>query len=211
MTYSREFADLSSNNAEFNAAEYRNTGHILIAIKATEELNYVNPDHRPWSLHAGLNWVSVVHYHFARPDLGNSPAAEADHFLAAALPLAGWWDYLCVDIERATPEGWQHDPKWSQEFDSQIQRRSRFRSILYANRSTLVLSDEWLVGDNRRVWDADWSNASDYAPRGYTCCFRQSTDGVVGPPPHSLPGIGRCDVNRMSNAMFLKLNDRYRH
>ncbi len=209
--YSRTFADISSDNTRWDAQTYKAAGHILIAIKATEGLTYTNPYHRNWCLHAGLNWVSVVHYHFGRPDLGNSPEAEADHFLAAALPLAGWWDYLALDLERATPAGWQHDPAWSAAFDNQIQRRSRFHTILYGSRSVLEGSDAWLVGGNRRVWDADWSAAPDFAPHGYECVFRQFTDGVQGPEPHSLPGVGECDLNRMSLAMFAKLTQRQRH
>lgn len=211
MTASRLFADISSNNAVFDARQYRDSGHILVAIKATEGLDYTNPYHRTWSLHAGLNWVSVVHYHFATPNTGNSPEAEADHFLNVVLPLAGWWDYLCVDIERATPQGWTHDPAWVRAFDDQVGRRSRFRSIVYASRSVLAQSDGWLGSDRKRVWDADWSTAPDYAPPGYECVFRQFTDGVIGPEPHTLSGVGDCDVNRMSADMFARLTDRYRH
>lgn len=211
MSYSRLFADISSNNSWWSARDYRNAGHILVAIKATEGTSYTNPYHRNWCLHAGLNWVSVVHYHFARPDTGSRPEDEADHFLNATLPLAGWWDYLCVDIERATPHGWKNDPAWCHEFDMQVQRRSRFRSIVYASRSTLEQSDAWLPPPRQRVWDADWSSAPDYAPPGYDCVFRQFTDGVIGPGPHALPGVGNGDVNRMSNSMFAKLTERYRH
>lgn len=211
MTYSREFADLSSNNNEFDAPLYRSTGHILVAIKATEGINYTNPDHRAWSLHAGMNWVSVVHYHFARPDQGNLPADEANHFLDEALPLAGWWDYLVVDVERGTPSGWNHDPAWTRAFDAQVQARSRFHSIMYASRSTMQEFEGWLVGNKRRVWDADWSADPDYAPPGYACVFRQHTDGVTGTPPHSIPGVGECDVNTMSVPMLRALSARYRH
>lgn len=209
--YSPLFADISSNNRGLNAKSYRNAGHILVGIKATEGTNYTNPHHRPWCLNAGLNWISVVHYHFARPDLNSDPEQEAAHFLAVALPLAGWWDYLCVDIERATPAGWKHDPAWCHSFDGYVIAHSRFRSILYANRSTLELSDAWLASDRKRVWDADWSNAPDYAPPGYECVFRQTSDGTFGPEPHSLAGVGQCDVNRMSHSMFDELTKRYRH
>lgn len=211
MPFSRLFADISSNNSMWNARDYRNAGHILVAIKATEGTNYTNPYHRNWCLHAGLNWVSVVHYHFARPDQGNQPETEADHFCNAALPLAGWWDYLCVDVEEATRQGWTHDPAWVRAFDTQVRRRSRFRVIMYASRSTLQIADDWLSSDRRRVWDADWSNDADYAPPGYECVFRQFTDGVIGPQPHALPGVGDSDVNRMSSGMFAELTKRYRH
>lgn len=205
VTHSRLFADLSSNNNTFNAEEYRASGHVLVAIKATEGLHYVNPNHRGWSLHAGLVHVGVVHYHFARPDLSDSPEAEADHFLSVALRLAGGRDYLVVDVERAAPQGWSHDPAWSEAFDAYVQAHSRFHTILYANRSTLQASDKWLHGDNRRTWDADWSSTPDYAPPGYTTAFRQFTDGINGPEPHSLPGVGVCDVNRVSVQVFRHL------
>lgn len=198
----RLFADISSNNSHFDAVAYRDAGHVLVAIKATEGTHYINPNHRGWSLHAGMGHVGVVHYHFARPDLGNTPDAEADHFLQTALRLAGGRDYLVVDIERATPQGWRHDPAWSRAFDQYIQAHSRFHTILYANRSTLELSDQWLEGELRRVWDADWSMGPDYAPPGYLCAMRQSSDGVFGPPPHALAGVGRCDVNSMHPQLF---------
>lgn len=202
MTFSRLFADLSSNNNAFAADVYKDTGHILVAIKSTEGVHYINPNHRGWSLRAGLNHIGVVHYHFARPDLGNPPDAEADHFLQTALRLAGGRDYLVLDLERATPAGWKHDPAWSAAFDRYVQDHSRFHTILYANKSTLTQSDAWLVGDVRRVWDADWSSDPDFAPPGYAVAFRQFTDGVMGPEPHHLPGVGLCDVNRMSPMVF---------
>lgn len=39
-------------------------------------------------------------------------------------------------------------------------------------------------------------------PPGYSVAFRQFTDGTLGPPPHSLAGVGHCDVNRMSGDIF---------
>lgn len=200
------FADLSSNNPEFDAGAYRAAGHVIVAIKATEGVHYVNPDHRPWALAAGGKRMHVIHYHFARPDLGDSPDAEAAHFLEVALPLCGGRDFLVLDLERATPAGWAHDPAWSHAFDSHVQAHSRFRTILYASRSTLSsVEGDWLAGDDRRTWDADWSQAPDFAPRGYTVAFRQSSDGVRGPGPHELPGVGRCDVDEARGSTWRQI------
>lgn len=204
------FADLSSNNSEFDVDSYRASGHIFVAIKATEGTDYVNPDHRGWCYAAGGKHIGIAHYHFARPDLGTDAATEAQHFLNAALPLAGGRDYLVLDLERATPQGYAHDPAWTQRFDQHVQEHSRFRTILYANRSTLQISEAFLVGDNRRVWDADWSYNGDYAPPGYVCVMRQFTDGVFGPEPHSLPGVGQCDVNVLRGAFWQRVLSRSR-
>jgi len=205
------FADVSAFQPEVHMDEYAAAGHLLIAVKATEGLSYVNPFHRGQCFAAGGKHVAVVHYHFGRPDLGNSAVAEAEHFLSATSGLLGPYDYVVVDIERATPEGWSHDPAWSAEFDGTIRARSRFRTIIYASRSVLQQSDGWL-GDSpvKRVWDAAYSSEPDYAPPGYTVAFRQFTDGQLGPEPHSFAGIGACDGNRMSRAIFNHLVQ-YRH
>lgn len=205
MRYSPLFADISSNNSDFNAAEYRAAGHIFVAIKATEGTGYVNPDHKGWCYAAGGHHIGIAHYHFARPDLNTDPHAEAAHFLANALPLTGGRDYLVLDQERATPRGWNADPTWSAEFDGYVQAHSRFHTILYASASTLQISDHWLVGPNKRVWDAAWGSGPDYAPAGYSCVFRQFTDGVYGPEPHSLPGVGVGDVNIARGRMWAEI------
>lgn len=208
MTNNRYFADLSSYQRTFNAVEYATAGHLLVAIKATESTNYVNPYHRGYSLRAGAEHVAVVHYHFGRPDLNpNDPEAEADWFLRNALLLAGPRDYLVLDLERAVPAGWAHDPAWSRKFDETVRSRSRFRTILYALRSTLEQGSptSWLAGEPFRNWDPDWSTDPAWSPEGWTLAFRQFTDGVSGPGPHTFAGIGVCDGDYMSAQMFNSL------
>lgn len=205
MGYSQFMADISSNNSEFDAQAYRGAGHIAVAIKATEATGYENPDYRGWCYAAGGHHIAVIHYHFARPDLGTTGPEEAAWFLHVALPLAGPRDYLVCDLERATPEGWTHDPEWSHGFDDYVQHHSRFKTILYANRSTLQGSDNWLCAGNPRVWDADWSGGRDYAPPGYAVAMRQFTDGVYGPEPHWLAGVGQGDVSVMRGKFFAEV------
>jgi hypothetical protein len=205
------FADISSNNAYFHAREYREAGHLVVAVKATEGTAYVNPEHRPWCYQAGAERVAVIHYHFARPDLGTPADAEASHFLEVALPLAGGRDFLALDLERATPGGWQHDPAWSHEFDRYIQQHSRFHTILYASRSTLGLSGgPWLDYQPGRVWDADWSYDSDYAPPGMLTVIRQQSGLTAGRPPFELPGVGPCDVDVARGGFWSHIIDKSR-
>lgn len=199
------FGDISSNNAEFHAPTYRASGHIIIAIKATEGVGYVDPPHHAWTIEAEREHLAIIHYHFGRPDLGTTPAAEAHHFLSVALPLADGRAYLALDLERATPAGYQHDPAWSRGFEAYVREHSRFTILLYANRSTLELSDEWLTGEPKRVWDADFGPAPDFAPKGYECVIRQRTD--VG----SLPGIGPCDIDIARGQFYTQIIDRQPH
>ena len=202
MRYNPYFADVSAYQPDVNMHDYADAGHLLIAIKATEGVNYINPYHRGQAYAAGARHVAVAHYHFARPDMGNTPSSEAEHFWQVVEHLAGPYDYLILDMERATPQGWTHDPAWTRAFDARIRELSRFRMILYANRSTLSTSDQWLYDPPLRVHDADYSTTPDYAPAGYECVFRQYTDGVVGPEPHAFAGIGSCDGNYMHRDVF---------
>lgn len=201
----RYFADISSYQPHFDAMSYRGAGHLLIMIKATEGLHYESPDYAVAVHNAHNAGLGVVHYHFARPDLGDSPHQEAVKFLEVVLPHTTSRDYLEVDVERATPEGYKHDPEWVYQFDAVIRERSRFNTILYANASTLAGYDWKLYGEPQRCHCADYSAAVNTAPRGFTCVFRQFTDGIVGPEPHYFAGIGQCDGNHMAVSIFRHL------
>lgn len=76
-------ADISNNNDSVNINAYAKAGFRAIGIKASEGVSFFDPDHRGWCYAAGGKHLSIFHYHFARPDSGNSPEAEAAHFLAA--------------------------------------------------------------------------------------------------------------------------------
>lgn len=199
------FADLSNNNGiRFDAAAYRGAGHVFLGVKCTEGTSFRDPRHRSFCLAAGLHHIGVAHYHFARPDLGTAPDAEAGVFLETVLPLAGPRDYLVLDMERGTLA---RDPAWSQEFDNYVRSRSRFKIIVYGSRSWLEAAPahHWLAGAPFRFWDADWSGERDFAPEGGVCVMRQSSDGAFGPEPHELAGIGRCDVNHLRGGFAAKV------
>lgn len=188
------FADLSSNNSHFDAAQYRNAGgHVFVAIKATEGTGYINPKHRSWCYAAGLHHIGIGHYHFA---LATDPVKEARFFWDVVASLAGPRDYLILDMERGVLE---RDPAWCKTFDNEIRKLSRFNTIVYGSESWLSVApaNAWLAGPPYRFWDADWSGNRDFAPKGGVCVMRQSSDGVFGPEPHSLLGVGQCDVNHL--------------
>lgn len=201
------FADLSNNNSKFDPVAYRKAGHVFVALKATEGASFIDQRHKPWCLAAGKHHIGVAHYHFGRPDEGNDPVTEARHFLATALPLAGDRDYLILDLERFGRGGLARDPAWSKAFDRYVRRSSRFSTLLYGSKSWLETApaSAWLAGEPYRFWDADWSDHPDFAPKGGVCVIRQSSDGASGPQPHSLLGVGKCDVNHLRGGFAAKV------
>lgn len=71
------------------------TGLSFAFVKATEGLTYVNPRRDAQAAYARLNKLTVGHYHY--PHMANTPATEADRFLAVARPQPG--DVLALDWE----------------------------------------------------------------------------------------------------------------
>jgi len=195
------FADLSSNNGSFDAHAYKEAGHVIVALKASEGVGWADPTHRGRCLAAGLNHIAVIHYHFGRPDSHPGAAggkAEAEWFLHACAHLLGPHDYVCYDGERASNGAFGLDPDHCRGFDEYIQKTTRYKTILYASASMLTAHGEHaLVGKNKRDWCAMYSSAPDVAAPGHKCVMRQFTDGVLGPQPHVVAGIGRCDVDIM--------------
>src|SRR4029077_7679466 len=47
----------------------------------------------------------------------------------------------------------------------------------------------------RRLWLAQYSNTPSVQASWSTFWLWQYTDGQVGPTPHSIPGVGPCDIN----------------
>jgi hypothetical protein len=71
------------------------TGLSFVFLKATEGLTYVNPRYAAQLAYARLHKLTVGHYHY--PHMANSPAAEADRFLAVADIASG--ELPCLDWE----------------------------------------------------------------------------------------------------------------
>jgi hypothetical protein len=75
------------------------SGRAFEICKATEGVGYIDPQ---WAANrAGMLRIGITPgaYHFSRPDLGNSPDAEAEWFLNVVSPGPGW--ILVHDAESA--------------------------------------------------------------------------------------------------------------
>lgn len=195
-------ADLSNNNSFFDPVAYRNSGHLIVALKATEGTFFSDGKHHGWAKAAHDHKIAVIHYHFARPDRGTSGAEEAAHFLGFMHDYLGPHDYVCYDGERAANGAFGLDVGHCREFDQHIQHHTTFHTLLYASASQLANAGPALVGSRKRDWDANYSTQPDTHAPGHELVLRQFTDGFVGPGPHSLPGCGQCDVNLMHGSVL---------
>lgn len=203
MASNRYFADISSNNSFFDAADYRRGGHLLIAIKATQGTGYVNPDYARWVEEAHKAGLVVLHYHFAATQ---DARAEAKHFLQTIGPhFKKGKDQTVLDLEVTTQPGYSiTDPvnyrKW---FDAELFRYGH-RPVLYSYASYLREHGSGLRPASKKIWVADYETHPKGGWWGNSWAW-QFTDGVNGPRPHSCMGIGQCDVSEINTASYLRL------
>jgi lysozyme len=196
MAKNRYFADISSNNAWFSAKDYKAGGHLLVAIKATQGHNYVNPDYAKWVEMAHSCGLVVLHYHFAETD---DAVGEANHFLATVQGHFGKRDSLVLDLE--TPKA--NAVAYRQGFDAELFRHGH-KSILYSYAAYLREHGSGLRPASGKIWVADYETHPQGGWWGKSWAW-QRTDGTNGPNPHSCMGIGKCDVSEVNPATFIRL------
>ena len=74
-----QFVDISGFQPDIDWRAYRQWSNV-VAMKSSEGIGFADPTfsaHRAGAIAAGVD--IVLYYHFARPDLGNSPEFEADY------------------------------------------------------------------------------------------------------------------------------------
>lgn len=197
----RYFADLSNNNAHFDAQAYRKAGHLLVALKASEGVGFMDPLYRKRRHEAHAARLAVVHYHFARPDRHPGRAGgkdEAHAFLAAIKGGVGKRDALCIDVERGSNA--QASQGYLDEFANQLKRIYPHKPlILYRSRANHTnLKDS-------RNWVAAYDGHRMALLAGVGTWAHQFTDGTIGAEPHSCAGVGRCDISRLNMRSYLRL------
>jgi lysozyme len=146
-----------------------------------------------WNWNAAqLAGIARGAYHFARPDLGNTPEAEADWFLSVVNPpTLATGDMLAVDGEMGAGQY----GSWYSRCLGQVRAGSGYPPLLYGSPNYLARVGVTfaVVHGSYGLWLAEW-------PAGGLA------DGIPAPPAGwpvvafwqygsagALPGLGRCD------------------
>lgn len=164
--------DISKYQGNVNFDELINSVDFVIA-KATEGNGYVDPQFAV--NRSESKRINLPHgfYHFARPDLGNTPEAESDWFLNTVGDLDKG-DMLFLDYEVNFP-----DPVgWCKSFLEHITGRTGgYKCLLYINLA-LENAHDWtpVVSNGNGLWLARWDydvNAPAPATHWPVTAFRQ--------------------------------------
>lgn len=148
--------DVSKYQGVLNFANVKSNFDFVI-IKTSEGNGYT--DLKFLANQAGFRSVGMLlgYYHFARPDLGNSPLAEANWFLKTVGTLNDG-EILCLDYEAT----WGGDVVgWCKTFLDSIYSKTKCKPLIYLNQSHLK-NYSW-----KPVVEADyglWLAVYDYDP-----------------------------------------------
>lgn len=192
------FADQYEGNATPDFISYAKAGHCLYAHKATEGTRHVDARHVQRTQRAHQEGLTVMHYHFCRPDQ-HDPHAEAAHFWRAVKPVLETGDWIALDFEKegSIPRD-LYTPDYIEALYNGIVRLSGEQARVYGSTSFLqeCTRRRWLR--RRARWQAQWGSRPGWAPWGTPWWAWQRTDGQQGPDPHSLAGIGPCDISELN-------------
>lgn len=91
--------DVSQYQGDINYNIYKDNSNFII-VKSSEGVGYTDPKFYRNQSEARRVGLPLGYYHFARPDLGNTPEAEANWFLSVVgIPKEG--EIYCLDFEVA--------------------------------------------------------------------------------------------------------------
>jgi lysozyme len=177
----------------------RASGIVGVIYKATEGQSYTDDTYvsqRQQAKAAGLLWGS---YHFAD---ASDTMGQAENFLHYAAPDPD--ELFCLDWEdnptgngRMSLEGVK---EWMLEVERRLDRPGQ--CVLYSGntaKEVLGSSQDVFLG-MRRLWLAHYASEPVCQDSWSSPWLHQYTDGNYGPEPHSVPGIGHCDINSAPDA-----------
>jgi len=184
--------DLSHHNGEVDLEAARGDGILGVIHKATQGIAFADPLydlHRSKARAAGLLWGA---YHFGT---GGDGMAQAVHFLETAQCVGQ--DLLALDLEHDL-QGPSMNLVEARAFVTYLHRTTGHWPGLYGGHylKELLGADPDPVLGQCWLWLAQYGPRPVIPPAWRTWTLWQYTDGALGPEPHQVRGIGRCDRNQ---------------
>jgi lysozyme len=193
--------DISHHNGNVNLNKAKDDGIIAIIQKATQGQSGSDPTYktnRTKALNAGLLWGA---YHFAT---GSDGLKQAEHFLDVVGDDPK--TLLVLDFE-PNPVGPSMSLEEARSFVTHVSERTGRFPGLYSGHyiKQLLDSKKDPVLANCWFWLAQYGPTPVTPINWETWTMWQYTDGAIGPEPHKVAGIGRCDRDKFNgNEVQLK-------
>jgi GH25 family lysozyme M1 (1,4-beta-N-acetylmuramidase) len=208
MQARRLFADQYELNTESNLSMYADAGHVLYACKATEGAHHYDVAHAERARRAHKQGLTVMHYHYCRPDQDDI-LAEVKLFQRIVERAWQAGDIVALDFESAVKDrGVTVDQDYIERMWTNVKAIMGHTARVYGSTSFLetYVRRGWLKRKPR--WQAQYGDQPGTAPWGTHWWAWQQSDGLTGPAPHELPGMGECDVSLLNPTTALRLSVR---
>jgi GH25 family lysozyme M1 (1,4-beta-N-acetylmuramidase) len=194
------FADLSGWNTppqavswgQYKAWSENGSALSLVALKASEGAGIVDPHYHGYLQGARAAGItSILHYHFARPDIsGNTPAREAAFAARAIGGAIGAHDLIILDYEVSAP---QATAAWALAWLEAIAAHYGRLPGIYASSAYITARLQESALGTYPLWLAAWNNNPNVRPPApfpwKSYAYWQFTDR------YNTPGVGSTDAN----------------
>jgi len=190
--------DISHHNGHIDFDAVADTGILGVIQKATEGRDFSDKtlaDNRKRALAAGLLFGT---YHFGT---ASDPLAQAEHYLSVVKPRKG--EIIALDFEKN-----EHDPANSMSFSQARSFVSHMLDTLPDRQLGFYSGDriKEALGSKHDpllakcwFWLAQYGEHPTVPPNWTKFTLWQYTNGILGPPPHSVAGVsGNCDRDRFN-------------
>lgn len=129
-------------------------GYQGVIIKSTEGVGYVDPMCDSHYQRAKANGQLLGVYHYARPDLGNTPEAEAQFFVDNIRGYIGE-AILVLDWESAS----KWDVNWAKRWLDKVKALTGVKPLIYMS-SSVTFAYDWssVVAADYGLWVANYGN-----------------------------------------------------
>ena len=190
--------DISHHNGKVNLKKAADDGILGVIIKATQGQSGTDPTYK--TNRGKAKDAGLLHgaYHFGT---GSDGLKQADNFLAT---VAAAGDdpakvLLVLDFE-SNPTGPSMNLEEARAFVTHVNEKTgRFPGFYSGHdiKAALgtgkdpILAQCWF-------WLAQYGRTPVVPPNWPTFTMWQYTDGAIGPDPHSVSGVGRCDRDKFN-------------
>jgi GH25 family lysozyme M1 (1,4-beta-N-acetylmuramidase) len=193
----RIFPDINNFTGRFDAHQVASAGALLVAVLATDGLNFTSPSYAHQVAAARFAGLPVWHYHFARPELHPTGAGEMTAFWRAVRPHYRKGDRLVLDVERMHPGGARALADYVRHLDWLLHEISGIHQVTYIPDSLFRQCGARLQTLANEYWIASWGGHVARLRAGRRMIAQQISNGQEGSEPFRYPGIGACDTNRL--------------
>lgn len=178
--------DISKWQGDIDFNVYKNNSNFLI-IKVSDGNGYVDPKFTRNQSECRRVGLPLGYYHFARPDLGNSPEVEAEFFLKTIGELREN-EFLCLDYEPKSNPFPVVD--WCKRFLDLVKSRTGCKPFIYLNKSQ-VRGYDWrpVAEEGYPLWLASYDGITIIGVWSFLAMHQWTSS-------QSVPGIsGNVDGN----------------